>query len=416
MPIAEIKTVCFVGAGTMGCANALIAAVSGYDVVLHDISMEILNKVAGRQREMAAYLVSTGYCGADAVDAARQRTTLVPDLRQATAKADLVSESVLERLDLKREVHRQLDELCPPGTILTTNTSALLVSDIEDVVGRGDRFAALHSHLGTLLIDIVGGPRTSPGTIDILKRYVMSLRCIPMVLKKEHRGYLLNAMLGPVLATGVALVIGGAATLEDVDRAWMIHRKAPMGPFGMMDLFGLNLILDSWQHQKPKPGLAELRGMAIAFLAPYVERGELGMKSGKGFYAYPDPAYRQEGFLEAAGDVSIPHYALTVALIQNALLLAASEVAEPQEIDRAWMAGMMLDVGPFGILDQIGIDTFVSLSDSQPGALTADDAARVAAFLQPYIDRDELGEKCGQGFYTHPEPRYSQPGFILDMG
>jgi enoyl-CoA hydratase/3-hydroxyacyl-CoA dehydrogenase len=414
MTIKEIQTVCFVGAGTMGCANALIAAVSGYDVVIHDISAESLNQVAGRQREMAAYLVSTGYCGPDAIDVARQRTALVPDLGEATAQADLVSESVLERLDLKREVHRQLDELCPPKTILTTNTSALLVSDIEDVVRRGDRFAALHSHLGTLLIDIVGGPRTSPETIEILKRYVLSLKGIPMVLKKEHRGYLLNAMLGPVLTTGMALVIGGAATMEDVDRAWMIHRKAPMGPFGMMDLFGLNLILDSWQHQKPKPGLAELRGMAIAFLAPYVERGELGMKSGKGFYAYPDPAYQQDGFLEAARDVSIPHYALTLALIQNALLLAASDVAEPHEVDRAWMAGTMLDAGPFGILDQMGIDTFVSLSGSQPGSLTADDAARVAAYLQPYIDRNELGEKCGKGFYTYPQPRYRQPGFILD--
>jgi 3-hydroxybutyryl-CoA dehydrogenase len=74
----------------------------------------------------------------------------------------------------------------------------------------------------------------------------------------------------------------------------------------------------------------------------------------------------------------------------------------------------MLDAGPFGILDQMGIDTFVSLSGSQPGSLTADDAARVAAYLQPYIDRGEFGEKCGKGFYTYPEPRYRQPGFILD--
>ena len=79
MTIKEIQTVCFVGAGTMGCANALIAAVSGYDVVIYDISAESLNQVAGRQREMAAYLVSTGYCGPDAIDVARQRTALVPE-------------------------------------------------------------------------------------------------------------------------------------------------------------------------------------------------------------------------------------------------------------------------------------------------------------------------------------------------
>ena len=90
--------------------------------------------------------------------------TLAADLHEAIANADLVSESVFEDLDLKRDVHRALDQAAPSHTILTTNTSALLVSDIEDVVERGDRFAAMHSHLGSLLVDIVGGPRTSPAT------------------------------------------------------------------------------------------------------------------------------------------------------------------------------------------------------------------------------------------------------------
>jgi len=411
-PIDEIKKVCFVGAGTMGCFNSLVAAICGYEVVIYDITPENLKKVPIAQQEMAAFLVGSGYCPPEAIAEALDRISIVGDLEAATANVDLVSESVFERLDIKRDIHQQLDKLCSPTTILTTNTSTLLVSDIEDAIQGGDRFAALHSHLGAPLIDIVGGPRTSPTTIDILKRYVLSLKGIPLVLKKEHKGYVFNAMIGPLLTTAMTLVIQGIATRDEVDRAWMLYRKAPMGPFGMMDLFGLNLILDTWQHQSGDDNFEELKSSIISFITPYLERGELGMKTGKGFYDYPNPAYGQPAFLEADSDVSIPHYAMTLALIQNGILLALKEVAEPEEIDRAWMAATSLDSGPFGILDQMGIDEFVKLSGSMESMLPPEDAKSVDAYLQQFVSRQELGEKSGKGVYTYPDPQYRHEGFL----
>ena len=160
MPIEEIKNVCYVGAGTMGCFNSLAAAVSGYQVVLYDVDETTLDAVPERHREMAAMLVGGGYCTEEAIPEALARVTVERDLAAATKEADLVSESVFERLDVKRDIHRRLDEVCPAATILTTNSSHLQVSDMEDVVQRGDRFAALHSHLGSPLVDIVPGPRT----------------------------------------------------------------------------------------------------------------------------------------------------------------------------------------------------------------------------------------------------------------
>ena len=127
MPIEEIKTVCFVCAGTMGCVNSLVSAISGYNTVLYDVAADNLNQVPERHQEIAAFLVGSGYCVPETVPEALKRITLSPDLGKATANADLVSESVFERLDLKRKVHQKLDELCPPRTILTTNTSGLLI-------------------------------------------------------------------------------------------------------------------------------------------------------------------------------------------------------------------------------------------------------------------------------------------------
>jgi 3-hydroxyacyl-CoA dehydrogenase len=386
MTINEIKTVCFVGAGTMGCVNSLVAAISGYQTVLYDVAEVNLNRVPERHAEIAAFLVDSGYCTREMVSEAVKRVRPIPDLGEATANADLVSESVFERLDLKREVHQKLDELCPPRTILTTNTSALLVSDIEDAVKRGDKFAALHSHLGSLVIDIVGGPRTKPAIIDILKRYVLSLGGTPLVLKKEHPGYVLNAMIGPLVTMAMILVIADQASIEEVDRAWMAYRKASMGPFGMMDLFGLNVVYDGWHQPKSDPNTELLKPLIVPFLTPFIEKGDLGIKTGKGFYTYPDPAYQQSDFLADKTDVSAPYQALITAFVQSAVMVALNAVAQPADIDRAWMAATHLDMGPFGILDQMGIDEFLLLQKQQvdKGLLLPDNAAQAAAYLQQY--------------------------------
>jgi 3-hydroxybutyryl-CoA dehydrogenase len=163
-------------------------------------------------------LVAGGYCSDEEAEAAQQRISVEPDLARAVAHADLVSESIVEQVDIKRDVHTRLDQVCPAHTVLTSNSSALLVSDLEEAVTRGDKFAALHSHLGSPLFDIVGGPRTAPEVIQLLARYVESLRCVPLIQHKEHPGYVLNAMLGPLLGTALSLVIDDGLTVEQVDR------------------------------------------------------------------------------------------------------------------------------------------------------------------------------------------------------
>ncbi|MEH6590076.1 MAG: 3-hydroxyacyl-CoA dehydrogenase NAD-binding domain-containing protein [Halioglobus sp.] len=413
MKIPEIDTVCFVGAGTMGCFNALMAAVAGYRAVIYDVSAEALEQAPQALNEMASFLVKEGFFQPDTIPDALTRIAINPNLSAAVANANLVSESVSERLEIKRDVHRTLDALCSRNTLITTNTSKLLVSDIEDVLIHGDRFAALHSHLGSVLIDIVGGPRTSPQTMDLLERYVLSIRGMPLVLKKENPGYVLNAILGPLLATSKVLVIEGIATPEAVDRAWMQNQDANIGPFGLMDLFGLNIIFDSWQEPRPKS--AHIQDKVLNFIKPYIEKNLLGVKTGEGFYSYPQSRYQQSDFLDSTEDLSFIYNVLICAVIGNALLIAHDEIAAPIDIDRAWMASFSLAKGPFGTLDEIGIDTFWDTYSSfvEQGILQGESADQVEACLRPYIDNRHLGVKSGQGFYGYPDPVFRAPDFIV---
>lgn len=296
MPIEEIQKVCFIGAGTMGCFNSLVTAIFGYDCVVYDVSADALAAAPGRQKELGSMAIQAGKLTQELLDGGLARITYAADLEAAVADADLVSESVLERLDLKREVHQRLDGICPEKTILTTNTSYLLVSEIEDAVARGDKFAALHFHLGGALLDVVGGPRTSPETIDILTRFARSIMQTPVVGKKEKDGYLFNSIIFAMFKTAINLVADGYADHADVDKSYMAALGVPVGPFGSMDMIGLDIILETLNAQAERRDAEGCRN-AASLIAPMVSRGDLGFKTGKGFYTYPGATYQQPDFL-----------------------------------------------------------------------------------------------------------------------
>jgi enoyl-CoA hydratase / 3-hydroxyacyl-CoA dehydrogenase len=298
MPIEEISKVVFIGSGTMGCFNSQATAIFGYDCVLFDISEKALQEAPQRQKDMGQMLVEKSeLINEDLIKSGLGRISYTSNLDNAVNGSDLLSESVAENLEMKRQVHKQLDAVCPENIILTTNTSSLLVSEIEDVVKRGDKFAALHFHLGGSLLDIVGGPRTSGTTIDILVRFARSIMQTPAVLKKEKDGYLFNTMFIQLMKTAALLVCDGYADFTDVDRSYMAATGGRIGPFGMLDNVGLNVCLDVIKEQdKRKPG--EGFNKVVELLTSYVDEGLLGAKAGKGFYTYPNPLFEETGFLK----------------------------------------------------------------------------------------------------------------------
>jgi 3-hydroxybutyryl-CoA dehydrogenase len=415
MPIDEIKKVAFVGGGTMGSFNSTVAAVAGYDVTVHDVSEEALRQVPDRQAEWGAALVELWGVDPERVKAALRRTRLTKDPAEAVGEVDLISESVFERLDLKRETHRQIEGFCRPDTIITTNTSSILLSDIESAVKDGTRFAAMHYHQPTILVDLVAGPHTSAQTMDVLKRYVRSCGMTYVVLKKEKGGYLHNAMFGALLFSGMVLAAMGLDFTE-VDRSWMISQKSEIGPFGMLDHVGLNVPLDILEDDANESRVAANAGPLIDLLRAHVDKGELGVKTGRGFYTYPDPEFREPEFLERGKENQDASRFLLNSVLASAMALVGGGYGDIRDVDRSWMLTHSPEIGPFGMIDRKGLDVMLAELEQAPvmDETAAEERADALALLKAYIDRGELGVKAGKGFYSYPDPAFSEQGFLMN--
>ena len=267
-----------------------------------------------------------------------------------------------------------------------------------------------------MLFDIVGGPRTSVETLARLKDYVLSLNGFPLVQTKENKGYVFNAMIGPVLSTAMYMVATGAETVHSVDRAWMLRTGAPMGPFGMIDLFGLRLIYDGWYNRADDPQTAYMRRAILSLLCPLVGSGRLGMRTGNGFYAYPDTAYAHPDFLKNQPVTSAADHALVSAWTQNAVLLAVNEIATPDDIDRAWMVATRQAKGPFGVLDDVGIDRSMILFGMTGPMVATSDHDRLLMFLGAKAKTGKTGKTAGAGFYDYPSPAFEREEFLSVSG
>ena len=222
------------------------------------------------------------------------------DLPAAAARADLVSESVPEDPALKGRIFAQLNELCPPRTVFTTNSSTLLPSMFAAATGRPARFAALHFHLppwDANVVDVMAHSDTAPEIVALLVAFAHRIGQIPIVARHESSGYVFNAMLSALNGAALKLAAEGVADVADIDRAWMGIMKTPIGPFGIMDMIGLETIWTITDFWATTLGDRGLRANAD-FVRGYLDRGRQGRKNGHGFYDYPHPAFAADGFLE----------------------------------------------------------------------------------------------------------------------
>ncbi len=297
MNVDEIKTVLILGSGTMGSRIALGCALNGYSVVVYDVSEDALAGLETRLLFMGHFLAEEGKTTMEAVEESMSRIKTVSDPAEAAANADLLIEAVPERLKLKHEVFARFEDLCPEKTVFVSNTSSLLTSEIETAVERKDRFAALHFHGYKSVVDIMRGARTSDETVALLRQFSRSVGELPIVMKKENPGFLHNSMFIAWLESAMWLAAGDFGSVEDIDRSWMKVHDVPRGPFGYLDVVGLDVAKDVGEAMLARghPGhWNETRD----FLQSYIDKGHLGIKTGQGFYTYPDPAYRQPDFLE----------------------------------------------------------------------------------------------------------------------
>jgi 3-hydroxybutyryl-CoA dehydrogenase len=300
MSINSIDHVLVVGAGTMGRQISWQCASHGFNVSLTDVDPAALEQASETLVRFANEAARSGRFTPDETEKALRRVLIALD--PDTSKIDLVSESVYEDPYLKGQVFAQLHSTCPPHTIFTTNSSTLLPSMFAAATGRPDRFAALHFHLpvwSSNVADVMGHPGTSTETLEIVAAFARRIGQVPIVLKKENAGYVFNTMFNALNTAAINLVTSGVVSIEEVDRAWMGIMKMPVGPGGWLDNIGLDTvwrITDFWANAIADEQLKQ----NASFLKQYIEAGRLGVKSGQGFYQYPDPAFQQPGFLNGS--------------------------------------------------------------------------------------------------------------------
>jgi 3-hydroxybutyryl-CoA dehydrogenase len=299
MKIAEVRQIFSLGAGTMGQQIALQCAMHGYDVTVYDLSSDVLRDAAAKVRAYAGGLVEKKRLTPSASSEALSHITFTRKPEDA-ANADLVTESIPEDPDLKATIFAQFNRICPPRAIFTTNTSTLLPSMYAEATGRPAQFAALHFYQYVWeanLVDIMPHPGTGSETVELLRAFARRIGQVPLVLKKEHARYVMNDFMEAINSTAIRLFESGVASLEDIDRAFMIVLGVPRGPFAMLDYIGLDTV---WHIMETNARLAhspEALAAADKFKKEYIDKGLLGVKAGKGYYTYPNPAYERPGFL-----------------------------------------------------------------------------------------------------------------------
>ncbi len=287
MHIDDVKKVCVVGAGAMGSQIALNTALYGYRVTLTDISREVLQKAEQWAAEYLAGRVAKGKMTAEKEVEARENLLFVPDLREAAADADVVIEAVVEKLDVKRQLFAELDAICPPRTILATNSSTIVSSKIADATKRPDRVVNMHYFNPALvmeLVEVVQGPHTSEETAQVIMELSRRTGKIPILLKKEISGFVANRILGAVIREACFLLEQGIATHEEIDLAVEKALRYPMGPFRLMDLTGIDVSYLVRAQRFAESGLEEDRPPKP--IEEKYKAGEWGKKTGKGFYDY----------------------------------------------------------------------------------------------------------------------------------
>jgi len=299
MKVEDIKNVLIAGSGTMGQQIGFQCALHNCNVVLYDINEEMLKKAMERLKRIASRLTREGRITAEQANAAMGRIRTTVDMADAARDADIVSESVPEDPKLKGRVFGQLNALCPERTIFTTNTSTLLPSMFAQETGRPGKFLAYHFHdiRMTNVVDVMPHPGTSPEYITLVKEFAEKTGLAPIVLHQESTGYVFNYMFTGLFESALTLASNDVASVEDIDRVWMGIMRTMIGPFGLMDGVGLDTVwhVTNFWAQKTQD-IQKIKN--TEFVKKYVDRGELGQKTQKGFYTYPNPAFAWPDFLK----------------------------------------------------------------------------------------------------------------------
>lgn len=297
----DYKNITVAGSGVLGSQIAYQTAFKGFDVAVYDINEEAIANSKERITKLKKSYQTDLNATTEEVDAAFDRMSFYTDLAQAAANADLVIEAIPEVADIKVSFYTELGKVAPEKTIFATNSSTLLPSQFAAATGRPEKFLALH-FANTIWVnntaEIMKHPGTDMTVFDDVVEFAKAIGMVALPLHKEQPGYILNSLLVPFLEAAELLLVKEVADVETVDKTWMIATGAPLGPFAILDVVGINTAHNIVQAKAAATGKEEFVKLAALLKTEYIDQGKLGRATGEGFYKYPNPAFYDPDFLK----------------------------------------------------------------------------------------------------------------------
>ncbi|PKM76681.1 MAG: 3-hydroxybutyryl-CoA dehydrogenase [Firmicutes bacterium HGW-Firmicutes-15] len=281
----EIKKIGVLGAGTMGAGIAQVSVEAGYSVVLIDVVPEIVEKAVKGLNKAWGKAVEKGKRTADDVSGFNALLTSSTDINDFK-DVDIVIEAIIENIDIKKKVQKQLSEICKADAILATNTSALSITEIAAATNRPDRLLGMHFFNPVVmmkLVEVIPGAVTSDEAVQAVVEMSKKIGKEPVPVK-ESPGFIVNRILVPYMNEAAIVFQEGVASAAEIDKAMKLGAGMPMGPLALADMVGIDIVLavceffvKEFADSKYRPSLA---------FRQKVRAGHLGMKTGKGFYDY----------------------------------------------------------------------------------------------------------------------------------